>query len=131
VDNQDSLTSLPIKRTWLADIVDTFLRRPNGEADIDAVLNHLMKRPSESLAGNRKQLLRAQSTTIARTREILRDSARIQSSEGWVQARIVFLAIRKSRICLRFKGSSFQIQPINVCGRSSASAPSPTRNGKD
>jgi len=60
VDNQDSLTSLPIKRTWLADIVDTFLRRPNGEADIDAVLNHLMKK-------TKRELGREPEATVTRT----------------------------------------------------------------
>jgi hypothetical protein len=41
--NEDLLQLLPLKRTWLDDIVEVFLKRPNGVAEVDAVVNALLK----------------------------------------------------------------------------------------
>lgn len=41
--NEDLYKLLPLKRTWLDDIVEVFLKRPNGVAEIDAVVTSLLK----------------------------------------------------------------------------------------
>lgn len=41
--NEELLHLLPLKRTWLDDIVAVFLKRPYGVADIDAVVTALLK----------------------------------------------------------------------------------------
>lgn len=41
--NGDLYQILPLKRTWLDDIVEVFLKRPNGIAEIDAIVTALLK----------------------------------------------------------------------------------------
>ncbi len=41
--NEDLYQVLPLKRTWLDDIVEVFLKRPNGIAEIDAIVTALLK----------------------------------------------------------------------------------------
>jgi hypothetical protein len=41
--NEDLYKLLPLKRTWLDDIVQIFLMRPNGISEIDAVVTALLK----------------------------------------------------------------------------------------
>jgi hypothetical protein len=43
MDENQLLSLLPLKKTWLDDIVDVFLKRPRGEAEIDAIAIALMK----------------------------------------------------------------------------------------
>jgi hypothetical protein len=38
-----TIDSLPLKRTWLADIVDEFLRAPGGIDHVDAIVNRIMR----------------------------------------------------------------------------------------
>ena len=38
------LATLPVKRTWLDDIVDILLHRPNGTANIGAITLEMMRR---------------------------------------------------------------------------------------
>ncbi|MDR5905666.1 hypothetical protein [Franzmannia qiaohouensis] len=43
MNDDELLQLLPLKRTWLDDIVGVFLKRPNGVAEIDAVVASLLK----------------------------------------------------------------------------------------
>ena len=47
MDDQQLLELLPLKRTWLDDIVEVLLKRPNGEGEVDAVVTALLKTDRE------------------------------------------------------------------------------------
>ncbi len=41
--DDELIDKLPLSRSWLDDIVEVLLHRPNGEAEIDAIVTALMK----------------------------------------------------------------------------------------
>ena len=43
MNDEQLLGRLPLKRTWLDDIVAILLRRPNGEGEVDAIVTSLLK----------------------------------------------------------------------------------------
>lgn len=49
MNEQDYLNDLPLERTWLADIVDAFLKSPRGEAEIEGILIYLIHKTKRDL----------------------------------------------------------------------------------
>jgi len=47
VDDERLLGLLPLKKTWLDDIVGVFLKRSNGEGEVDAIVIALLKTDRE------------------------------------------------------------------------------------
>lgn len=43
MDDDQLITLLPLKRTWLDDIVDVFLKFPNGTGEVEAIVIALLK----------------------------------------------------------------------------------------
>tara|TARA_R110000850_G_scaffold87052_2_gene187473 strand:+ start:2725 stop:3222 length:498 start_codon:yes stop_codon:yes gene_type:complete len=43
MESEELIEKLPLSRSWLEDIVDILLKRPNGEGEVDSIVAALMK----------------------------------------------------------------------------------------